>query len=715
MTFGAKDDQCGIATPSGTRLPFHAAHRSNGVYVLELRPQFGLGHLPLEAASSASLRTSRDLALVAVPKLITVGRGVPKSAKGRSQLLHECFAHRKEGLTHLHKVCRNAPKVNVSELCGCEVCVAANMTRKPSTRTAEPWRHEWGHFATDKMGPFAAPSHFGGYVYVYVAVELSTGLTFVYPMTSKSDEPDVQRRLETDVAALPGTKRIVSKRADGCGEAWSRTITSMCSISHMQMTGGRPYEHNSMSVVERTNLTLATMARASLLQCGLGNEFGIDALCYASKQHNLLPNSLTGDDASPYTIANDGELPDAGDFAPFGCELLVHRNESERAQGDKFSPRAEAGIFIGICDKTHAPKAMLSRRTLPKATRNAVLNVTRFPTLANLGKLPTSASTGDEYTNASGGSDDRATPDGDTDRTAQDVHGGNPEDDRPSKRLRSRTGGVVVGQPTPPAATPAPETNATRTTVPLPRCIVKQEAWPTYNCTENGGRGWTAEVTGTSDGGKTVRVRFVNERDGDGRTLPSQWLDRSVIDFEAHLVVALGPLAWDSPDTEEYDSGGRYFEPDEGGALIGGGNCLDAPSASDDYASAFSVAEVTEAQRLMEDEMNRTGDLTAIVYGETEVPRGVGTMLKWPEEKRRPWEEAIRKEISSLTTATDKKPAALTPVPFDSLPPGTRPRRLLIKLTAKKADSLEGDRAKARAVVDGASEVLGADYRTTTS
>ena len=52
----------------------------------------------------------------------------------------------------------------------------------------------------------------------------------------------------------------------------------------------------------------------------------------------------------------------------------------------------------------------------------------------------------------------------------------------------------------------------------------------------------------------------------------------------------------------------------------------DAPSASDDYASAFSVAEVTEAQRLMEDEMNRTGDLTAIVYGETEVPRGVGTM-----------------------------------------------------------------------------------------
>ena len=44
-------------------------------------------------------------------------------------------------------------------------------------------------------------------------------------------------------------------------------------------------------------------------------------------------------------MAHDGEKPDGSTIYPFGCDGICHRNESERAQGDKFSPRGEQCTF----------------------------------------------------------------------------------------------------------------------------------------------------------------------------------------------------------------------------------------------------------------------------------------------------------------------------------------------------------------------------------
>ena len=715
VTFSSKDEGCAIRHPNNVTLPFAPAWRNGGVYVIELRPQHGMGHTSPEAAfaAMASPCDADALALVAVPKLITVGRGIPKDAPGRAQLLHECFGHRKgKGLANLHKVCLRAPKVSTKAMCGCEVCAVANMRRKHSQRDALQHRREWGHFSSDKIGP-VAPSWFGGYIYLWVATELSTGYVFIYPMRCKSEEPEMRNRLETDVAALPGLKRVRSHRTDGCGEAWSATVTAMCDVSNTQMASGRAYEHNSMSVAENVNCTLGCMARGNLTQCGLGNEFGVDAMIYAARQHNMIPNEWTGYESSPYMLAHDGAKPDAGDCGPFGCEIICHRNESERAQGDKFSARGEAGIFLGVDPRTGGAKAMLERRTLPKSTKNAVLNVTRYPTLANLGRMPGPAPAQYDKEDEDGGDGESESGGGESAASDGETSG----DEAPAAPRRPTRERTAPNRLEPNATGPAPAAVRKARAQPRPRCLVPAALWPAEVCTENDGLGWTAEITGVKDGGAAVRVRFLNARTADGSTFKSEWIQAEKTEgLPAERVpTPFGAVAWDAPDVDEYEGATRYFYPSCDRTLSGGGSSLDAHEATAFFSGAFSVTELDAAEEILMKEVAEGGDLTAIVYGTAKVPRSVGELRKWAEEERAPWMAAIGKEFKTLTEHNGKKPAALTRMTIDKVPRGTRFRRMLIKLTAKKADSLKGDRAKARAVVDGSSEVKGHDYRTTSS
>ena len=189
--------------------------------------------------------------------------------------------------------------------------------------------------------------------------------------------------METDVAALPGQKRVISIRRDATGENISKLVREACSDSYIVHDLGRPYEYNSLSTVDRTQLTLCDMARAMVEESNLpARSFGHYALLHAVKLHNMLPNEVTGYDESPYTLTHEGEKPDGGRVYPFGCEVISHLNESELARGDKFAPRGETGLLIGM--DGDAFRVLVARRSLAKITKNCIVKPDSMPGLAGL-------------------------------------------------------------------------------------------------------------------------------------------------------------------------------------------------------------------------------------------------------------------------------------------------------------------------------------------
>ena len=103
-----------------------------------------------------------------------------------------------------------------------------------------------------------------------------------------------------------------------------------------------PATSNEIGGVERPHLTLSEAVRTMLFAAGLELKFWPYALRYWIFIHDLIPH---GDrPASPYSMCNDGALPNISLLRIFGCRIYAL---PPNKRDSKLKVHARAGIFLG--------------------------------------------------------------------------------------------------------------------------------------------------------------------------------------------------------------------------------------------------------------------------------------------------------------------------------------------------------------------------------
>ncbi|KAI3747152.1 hypothetical protein L6452_09599 [Arctium lappa] len=281
-----------------------------------------------------------------------------KASMQQSWLWHKRLSHL--NFRYINKLVRGKlvkglPELKYEREHLCAACEKGKMKRaahkpKPEPSTSSPL--ELLHM--DLCGPMRTQS-LGGKKYVLVIVDDYSRYTWVKFLRSKDKTPEVlitflkmtQVKIQRQVKVLRtdnGTEfknKIVDEYLESVG------------ISH-QYSAARTPEQNG--VVERRNRTLVEAARTMLSQSDLPLFLWAEAVSTACHTQNrsIIHRRFQ---KTPYELINN-RTPTIKYFHVFGCKCFVL---NDRASLNKFSAKADEGIFIGYSSTSAAYRVCLKK------------------------------------------------------------------------------------------------------------------------------------------------------------------------------------------------------------------------------------------------------------------------------------------------------------------------------------------------------------------
>jgi hypothetical protein len=223
----------------------------------------------------------------------------------------------------------------------CPTCAKANIKRSP-------FPHVASHRATtllerihcDICGPL--PPCYGSYQYFILFIDCYSRFIFVSFMKSRDDAS----RLFTEFRAIAqnfSDHTIKILRVDNAPELVRGNLESICKTDGITYEKTVPYSPNQNGVAERCNQTLASMARAMLLDADLTTWFWPFAIQTAVHIKNRVPHSNLPTNTTPFHLWYHRK-PDLSHFRLFGsyCTSRILSPSTS-----KFDPRGESARFLG--------------------------------------------------------------------------------------------------------------------------------------------------------------------------------------------------------------------------------------------------------------------------------------------------------------------------------------------------------------------------------
>jgi hypothetical protein len=228
-----------------------------------------------------------------------------------------------------------------SNYASCTICARANIKRTPFPSHAS-------HRATrilerihcDVCGPL--PTCYGGFKYFILFICCHSRYISLYPMQSRDEAPQHFHDFKTRVENFCATK-IAVLRVDNAPELIRGKFQNYCKTTGITYEKTVPDSPNQNGVAERTNLTLASMARALLIDADLSDWFWPFAIQTAVHIKNRVPHSSLPLHKTPFELWF-GYKPNLAHLRPFGshCTSRILSNTLS-----KFDARGEAGRFLG--------------------------------------------------------------------------------------------------------------------------------------------------------------------------------------------------------------------------------------------------------------------------------------------------------------------------------------------------------------------------------
>ncbi|KAI3771167.1 hypothetical protein L6452_02326 [Arctium lappa] len=193
----------------------------------------------------------------------------------------------------------------------------------------------------------------GNKKYVLVVVDDYSSYTWVKFLKSKDETPEILINLIKTIQTNK-QKHVKVVRSDNGTEFKNSTLQAFYDDqgTQQQFSAARTPQQNG--VVERRNRTLVEDARSTLAYSGLPLSHWAEAIstaCY-TQNRSILHRRFN---KTPYELMN-GIKPNIKYFKSFGCKCYVL---NDRDNLNKFSPKADEGVFVGYSSNSAAYRVFL--------------------------------------------------------------------------------------------------------------------------------------------------------------------------------------------------------------------------------------------------------------------------------------------------------------------------------------------------------------------
>jgi hypothetical protein len=232
-------------------------------------------------------------------------------------------------------------KADDSTYTSCSVCARANIKRSPfPKRSSHRASRLLQRIHCDIAGPL--PTCYGNYSYYILFIDCYSRYISLFFMKTRDEALDYFIEFLT-LAENFTNERVTSLRVDNAPELTRGKMESYCTTKGISYEKTIPHSPAQNGVAERSNLTLASMARAMLIDADLSDYFWPFATQAAVHIKNRTPHTALPPDHTPFQFWHHYK-PNLSHLRLFGspCTSRVLSNTLS-----KFDARGESGRFLG--------------------------------------------------------------------------------------------------------------------------------------------------------------------------------------------------------------------------------------------------------------------------------------------------------------------------------------------------------------------------------
>ena len=223
----------------------------------------------------------------------------------------------------------------------CEPCIFAKQHKSPfpTADEAKDANAPLHLIHMDVCGPFHMPS-LGGCKYVATFLDDYSKMSFVRPITYKSEVPDIVQEVIQQLEKQSGhVCRVV--RTDNGGEYVNADLSAFFKSKGIVHQTTVPYTPEQNGAAERLNRTLMERVRAMISDADLPAGLWAEAVLTAN--HIRCRSPTANKTKTPYELFY-GSKPDVSAMRVFGSTVYAHVPKEKR---HKLEPRSERGIMVG--------------------------------------------------------------------------------------------------------------------------------------------------------------------------------------------------------------------------------------------------------------------------------------------------------------------------------------------------------------------------------
>jgi hypothetical protein len=223
----------------------------------------------------------------------------------------------------------------------CTVCARANIKRSPfPQRSYHQAERLLKRVHCDVSGPF--PPCYGNYTYYILFVDCCGRFISLFFMRTRDEALQCFIEFRTYAEKFTGEK-ISILRIDNAPELIRGRMEVYCKSEGIIFEKTVPDSPSQNGVAERCNLTIASMARAMLIDADLSDWFSPFAIQAAVHIKNRIPHSILPPDKTPFQFWHRYK-PNLSHLRIFGshCTSRIISNNLS-----KFDARGESGRFLG--------------------------------------------------------------------------------------------------------------------------------------------------------------------------------------------------------------------------------------------------------------------------------------------------------------------------------------------------------------------------------
>lgn len=264
------------------------------------------------------------------------------------ELMHKRLGHPgNKRLKDLHLHADGIAKFRVPKDHQCDVCDQSKMVKTINREAQAKTSIPGARMHADFWGPFPVGSIIKGCrIYTFLICE-ATGRATLRPIESKKEvRPFTTHSIKW---LIQEDKRpVIEVRLDNARE-YKAMETELWDVG-VKLEFVSTYTAYQNGIAERFNRTVVTIARSMLIQSGLPLSFWAEAVVYACRIYNMLPQETRGSKSPDELWFN--KKPNLSKLRVFGCQCRVYLAKEQR--DTKMDPINYLGIYTGYYSSTQS-------------------------------------------------------------------------------------------------------------------------------------------------------------------------------------------------------------------------------------------------------------------------------------------------------------------------------------------------------------------------